>query len=350
MHAYHPAAGRVFFDRVLLAARALPEVEHAALADSFPAGDYSTPITVDFRTERDVKGTDGIIRRIEGAFRTVRGGSIAVSPGFPATIGLPLRRGRDIAPTDQDSTPLVVIVNETAARLLWPDQDPIGKRLMFGDDGKWRTVVGVCADPITVPSASPLNSPANLVLIPAAQEYRPEMLIVVRSRHPAGQLEPLRGAIRAVDENVAAFDVATAETSIMAWAAPFRAAAVLTGSLGLLALTIATLGVYSVIAYVVSLRTREFGIRMALGARPGQVVKMVLDDAIRLVLVGLLAGVFVTAIAERYLESQRVGFMPNEILTWIAVLALIITIGLAAALVPARRASRVDPNVALREL
>jgi ABC-type antimicrobial peptide transport system permease subunit len=173
---------------------------------------------------------------------------------------------------------------------------------------------------------------------------------VVRSREPAAQLEPIRGAIRTIDENVAVFDLATADASIMAWAAPYRAAAVLTGSLGLLALTIATLGIYGVIGYIVSIRTREFGIRLALGARPGQVVRMVVDDAVHLVLIGLLAGVFITAVAERYLQSQRVRFMPNEISTWVGVLAAILVIGIAAAMVPARRAAATDPNVALREL
>ena len=350
MHGYHPDGGRLFFDRALAAVRALPGVDQAAVADSFPVGDYAAPATVDFRAEREVKGTDGTIRRIEGAWRTLRGGSIGVSPGFLATIGIPLLRGRDVGPTDQDTTTPVAIVNETAAHLLWPDQEALGKRLMFGSDGIWRTVVGVCGDPIEVTSPSTLNTSANLVLIPAAQDYRPERLIVIRSRRPAAQLEPLRGVIRAIDENVAVFDLATADSSIMAWAAPLRAAALLTGSLGLLALTIATLGVYGVIAYVVSLRTREFGIRMALGARSGQVLKMVLDDAIHLVLVGLMAGVFVTAVAERYFQSQRVGFMPNEISTWVGVLALILIVAIVAALVPARRASRIDPNVALREL
>jgi ABC-type antimicrobial peptide transport system permease subunit len=188
------------------------------------------------------------------------------------------------------------------------------------------------------------------VLIPAAQWYRPEMILVVRSARPGAQLEPMRTAIRGIDENVALFDVATADSSIMAWAAPLHAAMTLTAALGILALTIAALGVYGVISYLVSLRTREFGIRMALGARPGQVVRMVVDQAVSLVLVGLLAGVLITAVAERYLQSQRVGFMPNEVTTWVGVLLLIVVIAIAASLTPARRASRVDPSVALRGL
>ena len=236
------------------------------------------------------------------------------------------------------------------ARLLWPGQDAIGKTLMFGNDGHWRTVVGVCGDPVAARVESPLVSPANRVLIPAAQYYRPDVLIVVRSRAPHLQLEPIRSAIRAIDENVAAFDVATADGSIMSWAAPLHAATILTAALGLLALAIATLGVYGVVTYVVSLRRREFGIRMALGARPAHVIKLVADEAIYLLLVGLLAGVFITSIAERYFQSRRVLFMPNEISTWVVVLFSILLVGVVAAYIPARRASLIDPNVALREL
>ena len=98
----------MFFDRALLAARALPGVEHAALSDSFPVGDYATPFTADFRTEKEVVGADGQVRNLAGMKRAVRGGYAGVSPGFLATLGLPLRRGRDITVVDQDSTPLVV--------------------------------------------------------------------------------------------------------------------------------------------------------------------------------------------------------------------------------------------------
>jgi predicted permease len=350
MHGYHEAAGRVFFERALLAARALPGVESAALADGFPAGDYAAPFSVDFRAERSVVDADGIIREIPGIDRVVRGGYVGVSPGFLTTIGLPLRRGRDVTISDRDTAPAVAVISESVARQLWPGQDAIGRRLMFGNDGTWRTVVGVFGDPVSARLESPLVGPANLVLVPAAQAYRPEMLLVIRASRPAAQIEPLRAAIRGVDEQVAVFDTATAEESIMASAAPLSAAGAMTSALGLLALTIAALGLYGVVSYVVALRSREFGIRMALGAQPKQVLRMVLDEAVRLVLAGLLAGVFITSIGERYLQSQRVGFMPNEIATWVAVLLLIVVVGVVAALRPALRAAQVDPNVALREL
>ncbi len=351
LHGYHEARGRAVFDRVLQGVRALPGVEHAALADGFPGGAYSATRPVLIVTGKEVKSVeDGVIREIEGSQRKLSAGYAGVSPGFLETVGLALGRGREIGSIDQDSTPLVAVVSDSVARLLWPGQDALGKTLMFGNDGHWRTVVGICDDPIAANVESPLVSPANLVLIPATQWYRPEMLIVLRARNPAAQLEPVRGAIRAIDENVAAFDVATADDSIMSWAAPLHAATILMTGLGVLALIIATLGIYGVVAYVVSLRTREFGIRMALGARPAQVIKLVADEAVNLLLVGLLFGVFVTSIAERYFQSQMFGFMPNEISTWVVVLSLIVVVGLAAAFGPARRASRIDPNVALREL
>jgi len=132
--------------------------------------------------------------------------------------------------------------------------------------------------------------------------------------------------------------------------APLRAATALTAISGALALTIATLGIYGVVAYAVSRRTREFGIRAALGASGAQLVRAVLDEAVTVLLIGLLTGVFVTSVTERYLQSQRFGFMPNEISTWVGVLLLILAVGLVAAYLPARRVSRIDPNDALRDL
>jgi hypothetical protein len=116
MHGYHAAAGPVFFERALRAIQALPGVERAALTDSFPAGDYATPFTADFRTDKEVAGADGVVRDIAGMKRGIRGGYAGVSPGFLATLGLPLRRGRDISSADVDSSPLVGVVSESVAR------------------------------------------------------------------------------------------------------------------------------------------------------------------------------------------------------------------------------------------
>jgi predicted permease len=350
LHGYNDAQGRVFLDRLLRDVRALPGVEQAALTDGFPGGGYAATRPVQIVTPKETANERGEMRVLPGEVRRLTAGYAAASPGLPATLGLPLIRGRDIAPSDQDSTPLVAVVSRNVAAALWPGQDPVGKRLMFGNDGHWRTVVGVSEDPITHRTESPLTSPANMVLIPAAQAYRPDTLIVVRSRAPGLLLDPLRSAARAIDENVALFDVATAAGSIMAWVAPLHAATALTALSGALALTIAVLGIYGVVAYAVSRRTKEFGIRAAVGASSAQLVRTVIDEAVTVLLLGLLAGVFVTSVGERYLQSQRFGFMPNEISTWVGVLLLILAVGLVAAYIPARRVARIDPNEALRDL
>jgi predicted permease len=350
LHGYNDAQGRVFLDRLLRDVRALPGVDQAALTDGFPGGGYASTRPVQIVAPRESPNEHGEMRVLPGEVRRLTAGYAGVSPGLLATLGLPLIRGRDIAPSDQDSTALVAVVSRNVATVLWPGQDPIGKRLMFGNDGHWRTVVGVSEDPITHRTESPLTSPANMVLIPAAQAYRPDVLIVVRSRAPGLLLDPLRMAARNIDESVALFDVATAAGSIMAWVAPLHAATALTAIGGGLALTIAILGIYGVVAYAVSRRTREFGIRAALGASGRQLVRSVLDEAVTVLLLGLLAGVFVTSIAERFLQSQRIGFMPNEIVTWFGVLLLVLAVGLVAAYLPARRVSHIDPNEALRDL
>jgi hypothetical protein len=256
LHGYNDAQGRVFFDRRLRDVRALPGVERAALTDGFPGGGYAATRPVQIVTAKEALHERGEMRVLPGEVRRLTAGYAGASPGLLETLGLPLIRGRDIAPSDQDSTPLVAVVSRNVAGVLWPGQDPAGKRLMFGNDGHWRTVVGVSEDPITHRTESPLTSPANMVLIPGTQAYRPDALIVGN----------------------------------------------------------------------------------------------VLDEAVTVLLLGLLAGVFITSVSERYLQSQRFGFMSNEISTGVGVLLLIVAVGLLAAYPPARRVARIDPNEALREL
>ena len=177
------------------------------------------------------------------------------------------------------------------------------------------------------------------------------MLVLVKSRAPRGQVEPLKAAIRAIDPDVAIQDAAPLDDSILAWVRPTRAAAMLMLALGALALLIAGLGVYGVISYIVSLRTREFGIRMALGATPGRVLTSVLDHAIHLVLVGMLPGILIAALGTQFvLVGNPMQPYANPLFTWIVVPVLLLLVGIVAGYVPARRAARVDPNVALRDL
>jgi ABC-type antimicrobial peptide transport system permease subunit len=212
----------------------------------------------------------------------------------------------------------------------------------------WLTVVGVCADPISASGDAPLRR-SFFAVVPYAQYYNKEMRVIVRSRAPDGSLGVVRSVIRQLDPNVAVLDAGWAENSMLAWVRPQQAAMLLVMSLGAIALGISMLGVYGVIAYSVSTRTREFGIRLALGATRRGVVKLVLDQAIHVTLIGLLAGVFLVSVASRVIQSRQYDFMPNEIETWVVVPLVILVAGMIAGAVPAARAARVSPSRALKD-
>ena len=180
--------------------------------------------------------------------------------------------------------------------------------------------------------------------------YKARTTILLKSSTAAAQAEPLRAAVRELDDQLPVFDAGTLDEALLAWLAPIRAANLLVATLGALALVIALLGVYGVINFFVTTRKREFGIRLALGATPGHVVRMVIDHTIHILLVGLLFGVFVTTVSSRLLQNNIVRMMPNQLASWAAVPLIVLATGILAGYVPARRAARVDPNVALREL
>ncbi len=349
--AYDPSVVRpslriqLTFERILDAARHLPGIDSAVLASALPGGTLPPPRSQPsgLVAEPPPDGLSGTPRRFDDSF-------IAVSPGFFAGIGLPILRGRGFLPGDNENAAPVAVLSETAAAGLWPHEDPIGKRVSCCGAPRgstpelthWITVVGVAADPVRPRSA--------FVFTPAAQHPQTEMLVVLRSTPGTGAVDALRAAVRSVDENAAVLDAAPVDEILLAGVATERAVRLLTGSLGLISLGIAVLGVYGVVAFFVSRRVREFGLRLALGATPRQVLRLVVDHAIHIVLVGLLPGVFLSSIGTRLFESSRIRIMPNGIDTWVEVPLLILAAGIVAALVPATRASRVDPNVALREL
>lgn len=366
-HGYNAQTARSFLRRLAETVSALPGVEHAAVSDGVPGGMYMGGAGVTFAAERpDLPFS----RYIRPSHRRADGTLISASPGFLRTLGLRVARGRDLSDADHDGAALAVVVSRGMAEALWPGADAIGRRLMFGNDGDWRTVVGIFDDPARRRASGPrerLFDPARLVVSPIEQRYPGspaagtperqgsstrvrEVLVVLRARDARGQLDALRAAVSALDPAVALFDAATVDESILAAKAPVRAGRLLMGTLAGVALGISTLGVFSVVSFLVARRRREFGIRIALGARRRQVLKMVMDEAISLLLAGLLAGVFIAAVGERLVDTRAFGLLPNEISTWVVVLLLILIVGLAAALIPARRAASVDPNLALRDL
>lgn len=345
IHGYEEPRGRAFFDRLLSEAVRIPGVESAAFASAVPGGvDQAAAEVTPLIAEDSATRPTGNPRRIRASIARV-------SPGLTDTLGVPLRRGRQFTQWDTEGAPLVAIVTESTADALYPAKDAVGQRVQLGFGGPWLTIVAVVDDPIAGASETGVFArPSNFIFVPAAQHYRPKMLVVIRSAAPAAQIDPLRAAIRGIDDQVALYRASTLEEALLAWAAPVRAANLLMTTLGVLALTIAMLGVYGVIDYFVTTRNREFGIRLALGATPRRIVRIVLDHTIHVVLVGLLFGVLITALGSRLIEASIIRLVPNQLSTWTIVPLLVLMTGILAAYLPARRASRVDPNVALRDL
>ena len=341
---YTEARGQAVFERMLDAAKNIPGVNRAALADGIPgavgdAAPPTTPLIAEVSKERP------------GNPRRVRGTTVAISPSLLATLGVPVLRGRLFTQWDAAGAPLVAIVSTSMGEALYPGRDALGKSVELGFGGPWLTIVGVRADPITGDtSAGVFDRPSNVVFVPALQHYKAKMFILVQSSRPQAVVEPLRGAMRSIDDRVPMYRPATLEDRFVTWAAPARAARVLMVTVGATALIIAMLGIFGVVNYFVNVRTREFGIRVALGATKAGVMRLVIDQAVHVLLVGLLFGVTVTTMASRVIEQRLTHTMPNQIVTWAIAPLLLLGAGLLSAYFPARRAARVDPNVALRHL
>jgi len=344
----HVSRARAFFDSLVASLRARPGVEHAAIANNLPGGTAPAP--------ENGGGNSHLValdapRNAPGGARRLNASWIWASPGFFAAIDVPLIAGRDFRPGDTYGAPAVAILSRSAADGLWPGEDAIGKQITCCRVAERAiTVVGVAADPVGSSDTSPWTRASNYVFLSAAQGRNTEMDVVVRSAAVATSVEAIRETSSALDEDAAVFYAGPVNQFLLAGVAVQRAERVLTTSLGVLALGIAMLGVYGVVSYFVSRRTREFGLRLALGAMPRQILKLVVDYAVHIILIGLLPGVLLASLGTRLFEHQLFGIMPNGITMWVVAPMLMLAAGVVAGLVPARRAARVDPNVTLRDL
>jgi predicted permease len=341
LHNFDEVRGRRLLRRLLDAARRMPSAHSAALTSGLPATDQSEGTCY-------LLGEAQPLHLVSGRALGWCAGFARVSPGFFQTLRIPLRRGRDFTDRDTQGTPGVVIVSEQAGTKLWPGQDPMGRRLMIDKDGPLLEVVGVAAN-----TATDLRGGTGLpfVYVPVEQQYSGRMSIIVRSASDAAAMvEPLRQTLRAVDADLAVFDTRMVADTVGLALTPIRVTAIVLGALGALGFGIAVLGLYGVMAYVVSQRTREFGIRKALGATARQLYAVVLGQGFRMLIFGVVPGLAVAFIGAGYLRHLLYGIEPHDPATFVAVPLVLVLVGLAAAYVPARRAARVDPNVALREL
>jgi len=286
-----------------------------------------------------------------------------ITPDYFHTMRIPLRRGRAFAADDRAGMPKVLVLSETVARQLWPGADPadaIGKRVdccEWGADGaapSWKTVVGIAADLRAGGPAQPVEPEYYLPIqqAPAGAWIwnQRTMYIVARSsssQDPATLTASVRQALARVDPSLPLFDVQTMEQRLRETLATNAFNTMLLATLGSVGLLLAVIGIYGVIAYFVSQRTQEIGVRLALGASPRDVLTLVVRQALRPVLTGVAAGIALALLATRLLENQLVGITPHDPPTFIAVTLLLVIVAIAASLIPARRASRVDPTRAL---
>jgi macrolide transport system ATP-binding/permease protein len=345
---YTRAQGRQFYQQVIDRSQALPGVESAAVARVavLTGAARTSSLLIEGRTaSRDRFTSEG-------------GGTVAddpnsinvnvVSPGFLRTLGIGLVRGRDFGMGDGEKAPPVAIVTEAAARRHFPDTDPIGKRISIaGPEGPWLQIVGIVRDS---KYADISESPLPVVYLPLAQNHETGVTLYVRATvPPASLVGALRREVQTLEPNLPIGDIRTmSETIGVALYAP-RMGAVLLSAFGGLALLLAAVGVYGVLSFSIAQRTREMGIRVALGADAGKVFGLVLREGMTLVTIGTVVGLAAAAASATWLGSFLYTIGPRDPVAFATAPIVLAAVALLACLVPAYRAMRVSPVVALRQ-
>jgi len=330
-----------FLDQLRARAAALPGVEEVSFTNQVPMGDREIGASVVLEGETSSSAAFGERNGHEVSLSTIR-------PRYFRTIGIPLARGRDFAAADRPGAEPVAIVSEEFARLAWPKTDPIGKRLSFGGPrDQFMTVVGVVRDAQTT---GRMDRRWPAVYVPQMQ--RPSTLdltMLVRRSRNAAELGPaLRGLVRDLDRDLPVFGVQTLLQYRYERGAESRLGSMLLAIFGTLALLLATVGVYAVMAFSVGQRIREIGVRVALGAAGGTIATMFVRQALRLAAVGLTVGTVLSLGVAKLLSATFLGLSMTDAVPFAAGGALLAAAVVVASWIPARRAARVDPMIALR--
>jgi predicted permease len=324
-----------FYEQLYQRLATLPGSTSAALTDRVPltGGQAPAPVAVMGRPLPPLSERDQANRHL-------------VSPRYFQTLGIPIRAGRDFDERDSSRVPHVVIVNETFARRHFPGEDPIGRTLITGMGQLPSQIVGVVADV----RSTTLNTPPEAdYFLPALQRPDAFTNVLVRtSVAPAAMAASVREALRAIDPDLPLLQPQALATQIARTVADRQLALVLLASFAALALLLASLGVYSVMAHLVAHRTSEIGIRMALGASPGVVMRMVLGHSRRLTLAGIALGVAGALLMSRLMRQALFEVDPADPLIYVLVSAALLVVAEFASWLPARRATRIDPVIALR--
>ena len=339
-----PLQRQEFFETLLGRIGKHPNVESVGAATGLPLTRFSYGIstsTIDGRRLSDDE-QDALTLQIR-----------IVTPDYFRTLGIPISRGRAFTPADRTGTAPVAIVNQAAAKRLWQDADPlghelrIGTRFGLGGDQAGGAIVGVAGD---VREFGPATAAAPTLYLAYAQWPVSFMSIVAKGRgETAGLIEPMRGMLRDLDPDVPMFSVRSMPQIVANAVAQPRLYMVLIVCFAATAMLLAAIGLYGVLAYAVGQRTREIGIRLALGARRAEVLRMVMSQAGRLVLAGVALGLVAAVLASRLLRAQLFEVQPTDVATYVFVALGLMLVSLLASWIPARRASRIDPMSALRQ-
>jgi predicted permease len=330
---YDEDRGREFYRLLVERARTLPGVQSATLARRLPltlGGIAFANVAIDGYTPSPNED--------------MRLNYETVGPHYFQTMRIPLAQGRDFDERDREHAQQVVVINETMARRYWPSGGALGQRLKLTKD--WLVIVGIAKD---VKNRSLIEPPQPFLYLPLLQDYRSDMILVIRTdMDPEQAFHGVLSEVATLDTAMPIFDVKTLEEHVGISLYLQRMAATLLTIFGVLALSLSALGLYGVMAYAVSQRTRELGIRISVGAKQGDVLKLILRQALILSAVGMTCGLIVALAVTRYSAHLLYGISPTDPVTFTLVAALIMVITLVAGYFPARRATRIDPVIALR--
>jgi predicted permease len=324
-----------FYEQLYQRLAALPNSTSAAWTDRLPltGGQAPAPVAISGRPLPPMSERAQANRHL-------------ISPKYFSTLGIPLRAGRDFDERDNARVPHVVIVNETFARRFFPGEDPVGRTLITGMAQLPSQIIGVVAD---VRSTS-LNTPPEAdYFLPSFQRPEPFTNLLVRTNVGAAAMTTVvRDALRVVDPDLPLLQPQALTTRIAQTVADRKLALMLLGGFAALALVLASLGVYSVMAHLVAFRTSEIGLRMALGAPPAAVMRMVLSHGRRLTLIGIAIGVAGALVVSKLMQQTLFEVDPADPIVYVALSVMLLVVAEAASWFPARRATRIDPVIALR--
>jgi len=339
---YLSVGQRTSFNRELLRRmRAIPGIELAAITSDLPTSNLRL---------KDAQAINALaIEDRQESLMDLRAERIQISPDYFRVMQAPLVRGRFFAESDEAGKPPVAIIDETTARKYWAGHDPLGRRVRFGQDPTqpWMMIVGIIKD---IKSDGLDIDGVPHVYVPIYQSSNRDVSIVLRTSLPAAVLEPqVRREIQSIDPGLPIFNVSSMNEVIDRSLASRRFSADLVGGFAGLALLLASIGIYGLLAYIVGQRSREIGLRMALGAQRADIVKLILGRGVVLASLGILAGVLFSASTASMMASLLYGVRPHDPAVFLAVPVLLLAVAILASYIPARRATKVDPMIALRE-